>query len=141
MKLILSLLSVLLFIAVAVPVVAEELDKPTQQGLEQTVDLLNDSEKLEAVKNNDPKAKNLDKNLDSLGFNAQQKKEVYGLSAQIFEQIVKETKGDPVKMQKLLEDAMKDPEAFAKKWTPEQKAKLKGLSAEVEKSGKKVKKP
>ncbi len=121
-------LSVILFVSLNVS--AEELDKASQEALEKTVEVLKD-----------PKKQKDNKKLDSLGLSAAQKKEVYGLSAEIFEQIVKETGGDATKMKKILEDAMKDPESFAKRWTPEQKAKLKGLSSEVEKSGKKVKKP
>ena len=136
-----KLLGILIILILASPVVAEDLDKASKEALDQTVDLLNDPQKIEEAKKSDPKAKQADKTLDSLGFSASEKSEVYGLSSQIFEQIVKEANGDPAKMQKILMDAMKDPEAFAKKWTPEQKAKLKKLTSDAEKSGKKVKKP
>lgn len=120
---------------------ADDLSPVDQEALEDTKALLNDPKRLEEVKSKNDKANSVDKNIDALGFSAQEKKEIYGLSSEIFEQLVKETNGDPEKMKKLLSEAMKDPAGFAKKWSPEQKAKLKAISSGQEKRSQSPKKP
>ena len=111
---------------------AEELDKASQEALSQTQQLLtNLSERKEAV-NKDPKAKAADSMVDqAIGFEGENKDAVYQLASEVFADLVKQTGGDGKKMQELISDFKRDPAAFAEKWSPEQKAKLKAIADKV----------
>lgn len=113
----------------------DELDKSSEEALQKTKEVLLDaSKRKEAMKDNN-KAQEGDKHLESFTGSAQNKEAMYRMSADIMENIVKSTNGDAAAMQKMMEDAQKDPEAFYKAvLTDAQKAQVRGLANEIEKS-------
>lgn len=60
-------------------------------------------------------------------------KDIYSLSSSVFADIVKKANGDPAAILKLLEDAEKNPEAFAKSWKAEDQAKLREIASQSNK--------
>lgn len=79
-------------------------------------------------------AKQADQNVKSVGGSEMNQQQMYELSAEVFGNF----KGkSPEEMDKLLEEAQKNPEAFMNSWSPEQKAKLKQLSNQIEEGRKK----
>ena len=118
-----SLLAVL-----ALPAFAES---NTKDALEQTQQLLIDPANRDEVIRGNADAKNTDKALNDLVGNRVEQQRVYELAADILGSIVTKSEGDPQKMDKLLEDAKKNPEAFANTFTPEQKKTLSDIAAKT----------
>ena len=101
-------------------------------ALVQTQELLKDREsRAAASKSGD--AQKTDAYIQQMTGNAELTDEVYELAAEVFSQVVKDSKGDSSKMQKALDDFSRNPASFAEKWTPEQKAKLQKLSDKMPK--------
>ena len=105
------------------------LDASSSKALSQTEDLLNNSDARNKAIQGNSQAEAADSFVKKVtGGNAQTSNEVYGLAADVFANIVKDAHGDPKKTQEEINLFEKDPSAFAAKWTPEQRAKLKALS-------------
>lgn len=88
-------------------------------------------ERQEIIKN-DPKAKEADQVVKETG--GPHSEEVYKLAAEVMQTLAVEAKGDPDKMEELLEKARRDPASFADKFSPTQKARLKILAEKIGKS-------
>jgi hypothetical protein len=101
---------------------ADELDAASQDALEQTQRLLTTP----ALRKQAGAPEHSD--------------EMYGLASDIFEDMVKQAGGDPLKLQQMVIEAQKNPQAFAKKLSPSQRAQIKGM-AERAPAGEKNKKP
>lgn len=105
------------------------IDNASSKALSQTQDLLNNSEARNKAIQGNSRAESADNFVKkATGGNAQTSNEIYGLAADVFANVVKDAHGDPKKMQEEIDKFEKDPSAFAAKWTPEQRAKLKALS-------------
>lgn len=103
-------------------------DASSQNAMRQTQELLKNKEEREKVAI-DPKGKKVIQDIKTLtGGDKKSEEEIYGLAADLMPLLMEEAKGDPNKMMEILQEAQKDPEAFAKRWTPEQRKKLKGLA-------------
>ena len=111
----------------------KDLDSASQQGLQKTQKLLRSKSEREQYMEKHPEAKNADKKVDNLTANPKLKEQIYGVSSDVFANVVKETGGDSVKLQQLVEEAMKNPEAFYNKLSPEQKAQIRGIADQIEK--------
>lgn len=124
-------LTVLICIFMGVAALAQ-LDSADQEALQKTQELLrNKTERSKAIQTSESSQK-VDKHVDSLfGDSSAAKEGIYDLAADIFADLVKQSGGDADKMQQLIQEYQRDPAAFAAKWSPEQKAKLKGLSEKV----------
>lgn len=110
---------------------SQELDQYDQKALQQTMDLLkNQNEREKAIKG-DAAAEKADAYAKDLFGNAGGSNELYELAADLFADMAKQSGGDVDKMKALVEQYQRDPAAFAEKWSPEQKQKLKGLSDKV----------
>lgn len=99
-----------------------------QQALQQTQQVLRDARLRQEAVQKDPKARQADENARKVAGSEQNLNAMYDLSADVMETVNKESGGDPVKMQKLLDEASKNPEAFVHRFTPEQKEKLKAIA-------------
>jgi hypothetical protein len=110
---------------------SDGLDKASQEALLKTQQMLSDPKLRKDAISKDTKAQEVDAKVQSLAGSSGSADAIYGLSADIMDSLVKESKGDPVIMQKLINEAMKDPAGFAEKWTPEQKAKLKAIAHDI----------
>jgi hypothetical protein len=120
----------------ATPVLAEDdgLDPHSKDALEKTQALLNvPVERAKAIQENE-NTKKADDSVKRLGLNKEGNDEVYKLSGQILETIVKDSKGDAAAMAIKAQELMKDPESFEKILTPEQREKIRKLASDAEES-------
>ncbi len=107
-------------------------DQYDEEALQKTIQLLkNKTERENSIKGDEEagKADAYTKNLfggDSKSTNA-----VYELAADVFADLAKQADGDADKMKALIEQFQRDPAAFADKWSPEQKKRLKEISTKV----------
>lgn len=105
-----------------------ELDKESQEALEKTQQLLRDqAQRANALKESKDAQRNHQSMESMLG--ASNTNSAYEISAEVLEKIVKDTNGDIVLMQQIVEEAQKNPEAFAKKYFNEsQRARIKQMA-------------
>jgi hypothetical protein len=111
------------------------LDADQQKGLDQTVNLLKSpQDRQKAIEHSDA-AKDVDNKTSALAGSKKNKDEIYGISANVFEKVVKESNGDPEKMQRLMNEATANPEAFFNKYFGDgDKAKVRELATQIEKN-------
>jgi hypothetical protein len=97
--------------------------------------LRSSSERSKAIKG-DKQAEDIDAKVDALVGSDKNKNETYDLSSGVLEKVAAEAKGDPDKMQMLLQEAQANPQKFFDKYfSAEQKARVRGLAREIEKNG------
>lgn len=113
----------------------DSLDSASQTGLDQTIQLLNDKNLREKAAQETQSSAAAHNEVKKLGGESTQNA-IYNLSGDILKKLVNETGGDPAKLQELMLQAQKDPEAFAKKLDTNQVNKLRGIASEVEKDKK-----
>lgn len=110
-----------------------DLDQHDEQGLRDTQQFLKTPKDREEFLKTDPKARSVDKKVESLSGSSKNKEEIYGIAADVFEKIVRETNGDTQKMQKLLEEAQANPEKFYQKYFDDNaKARVRGVATDIE---------
>lgn len=113
------------------PAARAELDKASQEALEKTQALLRDPNQRNAAIKDNKDAQRNHESLESL-LGAGNTNGVYDISAEVFEKLVKESNGDPVVMQQKLQEAQKNPEAFAKKYfNSSQQARIKQMAEQA----------
>lgn len=101
--------------------------------LEQTQEVLKNQQKREAaIQEEGDRAKQADDYAKKVGGNPQNTEKIYGISSEAIKHIDQVSEGDPEKVQKLLEQAQKDPAAFYKSLPPEVQSQIKKLSNEIE---------
>lgn len=113
---------------------AQDASRPNsdQEALKNTQDMLRDAKARDAaIQQTGERARQVDQGVRNLAGSQQNADDIYGLAADVFANITKEAGGDPEKMQKLLNEAQKNPAAFAEKWTPEQKQKLGEIGTKI----------
>lgn len=108
-----------------------ELDGASQEALQKTQEMLQDPKERNKAIQKDANAVAADQQVRSLAGSDKNTQEIYGLSSDILGDLAKQANGDPNKMLELIEKAKKDPEAFGKTLTPEQKRKLHELSTQI----------
>ncbi len=69
--------------------------------------------------------------VEQLGGSAEVNDEIFNLAADIFGSLTKEANGDPQKVKKILEEAQRNPEEFAKKLSASEKKKLHSISQKM----------
>lgn len=74
----------------------------------------------------------LDDRLGALQTSPELQKELSDLTAAIFTELVASTDGDPAAMAEIVGNGKTDPEAFAKRLSPETRKKLEALSKKLE---------
>jgi hypothetical protein len=111
----------------------DDLDPHSREGLQDTQHLLKTPSERDQYVNKDPHAKEVDAKVSALAGSSQNKEEIYDLASQVMETITAESKGDPAKMQQLLEEAQKNPKQFYDRYfSAEQKARLHGLAQKID---------
>jgi hypothetical protein len=113
---------------------AGDLDKSSEEALAKTMEVLRSPTERGVEIKGSKRAQDADLQVKAVGGNAQNTEKIYELAAQVMENLVKEGAGDPDKMMQILDQAQKDPSAFANRFTPAQKKLLKELAADIEKS-------
>lgn len=109
------------------------LDSDEQKGLSQTTDLLKSSKDRQKVIDADPSARDVDAKVSALAGSGKNKEEIYGVSAEVFDKVVKEANGDPQKLQNIMDEAAKNPEAFYSKYFGDaQKAKVRDVANKID---------
>ena len=111
---------------------SETLTAEQQKALNGAIEELTNPEKRSAAIKNSPKAIQSDQMVKQVG--GEHSEEIYQLAAKVMESLAAQAEGDPDKMDKILEKAQKDPEAFAKTFSPEQRKMLNDISKKVEQS-------
>src|SRR6185437_4064601 len=98
----------------------------------QTQDLLRNQADRQKAINGDSKAQSADGYVNNItGSNQQTNNDIYGLAADVFTNITKDSKGDPQKMQEEMDAFSKNPSAFLNKMTPEQRQKLEDITKRI----------
>lgn len=105
-----------------------ELDKESLEALEKTQQLLRDAGQRKSAIEQSPDAQRNHDSLEKL-VGSQNAGAAYDISADILDKLVKESNGDVVVMQQKLQEAQKNPEAFAKKYlSPEHLARINSMA-------------
>lgn len=110
----------------------DSIDEATQTealGYSQSV-LKNPSKRGAASKN--PDAAAAMEALEKLAGNPQNSQKMYELAAELMQTLTQLSGGDPQKMMKILEEGKKNPDAFGKQLTPEQRKKLQEIARAIE---------
>ncbi len=116
----------------ATPALAEELDAATLKALQDTQNVL----KNPALRAAQPEAKSPDaqavqKQIEILGGGGANSEAIYGLASDVMADLVKKSAGDPDKMQQILNQALKNPEAFANSLSPQQQQQIRELAKKL----------
>ena len=112
-----------------------------QQAVQKTQAFLrNSAERSQFIQQN-PAAAKTDQDVQQLLGSKQNADGAYDLSADILGSLAAQTQGDSAKMQQLLEQAQKNPEAFAASLSSEQQAKLRSLASQIEAKKTPIKNP
>ena len=110
---------------------AAELDSASTEALEKTKKLMNSPEERQAYIKDHADAQAADKKVDALTSDPKLKNEMYGTAGDIYGDMVKKTGGDVDKQKKILEEAMKDPEAFFNGLTPDQQRQIRDIAGKM----------
>jgi hypothetical protein len=121
---------------------AQDLGAHESQGLKDTKTFLHSPEQRKEFINKDKAAKEIDDKVSALAGSSKNKEELYGISSEVLEKLVQETKGDPQKMQQILQEAQTNPQKFYEKYFDENaKARVRGVASDIDSKGVKPKSP
>lgn len=109
---------------------SQPLSKEDQKALDDTKAMLRDRNAVDRFAKENPSAKAVDENVKSLM--GPDTGATYDLAADVFADIVKEANGDPAKLTQLIEELQKNPEKLAKRLSPAQQDKIRGLANKIE---------
>lgn len=130
-----NLVSACLILVLTSPAFAQ-LDKDQEQGLKDTKEFLKNSKERQDWINKNAPAKDVDNKVESLAGSKQNKDEIYGIAADVMDKLTRDAKGDPAAMQKILDEAQGNPEAFYNKYFDEaSKQRVRGVANDIEKKG------
>ena len=124
-------ISLAAILAAAAPLGAQELDPASAEALSATLQILTDPalRSPEIAKN--PQVSTIDKQVQALMASEQLREEFYALSAQIFEELTRNSGGDVGKMSEALDRAKNDPAGFAAMLSPQTLQRLRELSIKI----------
>jgi len=126
----LGLAALLLLCLSVVSVHSQTLDPASAEALATTLRMLADPSSRGQIIATDPAAAAVDKQVQSLAGSALAQ-EVYGLAAEVFADLARNSGGDPRRMSEVLEQAKSDPAAFAAMLRPETLQRLRELSTKI----------
>jgi hypothetical protein len=112
--------------------VRAQLDPASQEASEQTSALLQTESTRNAAISASPEATKNHQDLTKLAGSRENVNAVYGLSANIFDKMVKDSGGNGALMQYWMEQAQKNPESFFNNLTAEQRRNLEALAHQIE---------
>lgn len=107
------------------------LDAASIEALTKTQELLTTPALRDGAVQKNQGAQLVDTQVKSLGGNSANVDSIYGLSSDIFEDLVKETHGDPVKLQEFLTRAKDDPKGFAEHLSEKNKRALRDVAGKI----------
>ncbi len=123
--------ALLLLTLTAVPAAAQTLDPASAEALATTLRMLADPAARAGVLASDPAAAAIDKQVQGLAGSSALAHEVYGLAAEVFADLARNSDGDPKRMSEALESAKTDPAGFAAMLRPETLQRLRELSSKI----------
>lgn len=110
---------------------AQALDAASTEALAATLRMLNDPASRAAAIGGDPRAAAADKQAQSVAGSPALTQEMYGLAAEIFNDLARNSGGDVGKMSETLQRAQTDPAGFAALLSPGTLEKLRALSVKI----------
>jgi hypothetical protein len=111
-----------------------QLSQDDQKALQETQDLLRDQKQRDEYIKSSPDAQKTMDQVKTLGGSQQNMDAMFNISADIFQSLVNEAGGDPVKLQMLLAEAQKNPEKFFNKLSAQQKENIRKVAGDIEKT-------
>lgn len=109
------------------------LDKEQEDALKDTDDLLTNQQRLDAFAKDNPDAKNALGDVSKLtGGDPKAMAEVNAIAASVFKDMAKSTGGSEADIMQKLQQGLKDPAGFMKNLSPEQRARIQKLGAEID---------
>lgn len=115
----------------AAPAAAQTLDPASAEALATTLRMLADPAARGRVLASDPAAAEIDKQVQGLAGSSALAHEVYGIAAEVFADLARNSGGDPKRMSEALESAKTDPAGFAAMLRPETLQRLRELSSKI----------
>ena len=126
-----ALAGLLLLICSATPTHPQALDPASASALATTLRMLADPAARGQVIATDPTAAEVDRQVQGMAGSSALAQEVYGLAADVFADLARNSNGDPRAMSEALDRAKTDPAGFAAMLRPETLAKLRALSSKI----------
>jgi len=131
MRFITTALALAVIVMAVVPASSQTLDAASAEALAATLRMLADpSQRAGAIAAN-PDAQAVDQKIRGLAGSDQLTEEMYGLAAQIFDDLSRSQGGDVGKILGALEQGQKDPATFAAMLTPATLARLRELATKI----------
>ena len=125
-----GLATLLLLALTATSVRPQTLDPAAANALATTLRMLADPASRGQIIATDPAAAEIDKQVQGMAGSALAQ-EVYGLAAEVFADLARNSGGDPKRMNEALEQAKSDPAGFAAMLRPETLQRLRELSTKI----------
>jgi hypothetical protein len=113
---------------------ATGLDSDTENALNEVIEMLVTPKQRNQLIDKDAKSKKADEFALQVAGSDANKQKIYELAAKVMKDLAVHHKGDPEKMMEVLNKASKDPESFARSFSPEQRNALKDLALEIERT-------
>jgi len=125
-----GLAALLLLALTATSAHSQPLDPAAANALATTLRMLADPASRSQIIATDPAAAEIDKQVQGMAGSALVQ-EVYGLAAEVFADLARNSGGDPKRMTEALEKAKSDPAGFAAMLRPETLQRLRELSTKI----------
>jgi hypothetical protein len=113
------------------PLSAQTLDPAAAEALATTLRMLADPASRGQILATDPAAAAVDKQVQGMAGSSQLAQEVYGLAADVFADLARNSGGDPRRLGEALERAKSDPAGFAAMLRPETLERLRALATKI----------
>jgi hypothetical protein len=110
---------------------AQTLDPASAQALATTLRMLADPAARGEILATDPAAAAVDKQVQSLAGSSALAQEVYGIAAEVFADLARNSGGDPRQLSEALARAKSDPAGFAAMLRPETLERLRALATKI----------
>ena len=123
--------ALLLLVLTASSLPAQVLDPTAAEALAATLRMLADPTARADVLARDPAAAAIDKQVQGMAGSSALAQEVYGIAAEVFADLARNSGGDPRRMNEALERAKSDPAGFAAMLRPETLERLRALSTKI----------
>jgi hypothetical protein len=126
-----TLSALLLLICSATPARTQALDPASADALATTLRMLADPASRGRIIASDPTAAEVDRQVQGMAGSSALVQEVYGLAADVFADLTRNSNGDPRAMSEALDRAKTDPAGFAAMLRPETLERLRALSIKI----------
>jgi hypothetical protein len=126
-----TLAALLVVACSATPTHAQALDPASADALATTLRMLADPASRGKIIAGDPAAAEVDRQVQGMAGSPALVQEVYGLAADVFADLTRNSNGDPRAMSEALDRAKSDPAGFAAMLRPETLERLRALSVKI----------